>query len=206
MICDACGQSYIGRHAACPHCGAVIGNKLITAPTPQPSEAAEPVWRNMAVENIVHPSFLAQSAPPSYRTLRWIRDDKVVSPVFVAAGATGEIMVAQVPQRERWRINRAIYIGPTANTVFRLYAGASSYGAANTAYSDLFDVGLSTAQGSFMSGNDLDSTTLAAGSNIRATFAAATAADQIAVILYIDVYVLEVGQEMPEAGDTEGVS
>lgn len=206
MICDACGQTYIGRHNRCPHCGAPIGTMVITAPTPQPSEAAEPVWRNMAAENIVHPSFLAQSAPPSYRTLRWIRDDKVVSPVTVATGATGEIMIAQVPQRERWRINRAIYIGPTPNTVFRLYAGASSYGAANTAYSDLFDIGLSTAQGTFMSGNDLDSSTLAAGSNIRATFAAATAADQIAVILYVDIYILQTSMEMPEAGENEGIS
>lgn len=205
MICDACGQTYIGRHGSCPHCGAGIGTRIVTAPTPQPSEAAEPVWRNMASENIVHPSFLGSSAPPTYRTLHWIRDDKIVTPVFVApASGTGEIQVAQVPQRERWKISRATYIGPTTNTLFKLYVGASSYGAGNTAYADLFDVA-QTAQGVAIN-TDLSDTSLAAGANIRATFSGATTADQIAVILYIDIYVLEMDRTMPGAGETEGVS
>jgi hypothetical protein len=204
VICDACGQTYIGRHASCPHCGAVIGMRVVSAATPQPSEAAEPVWRNMADMNIVHPSFLGSSAPPTYRTLHWIRDDKVVTPVTVAAGATGEIQVAQVPQRERWKISRATYIGPTTNTLFKLYVGASSYGAGNTAYADLFDVA-QTSQGVAIN-TDLSDTSLAAGANIRATFAGATTNDQIAVILYIDIYVLEMDRIMPGAGESEGVS
>lgn len=209
MICGSCGKVFIGNHANCPHCGVnlgIVGQRVTTIPRPEPSEAALPVWRNINDQAIVNPAFLAATEPPTHRALRWIRDDKIVAQQ-VPTAATGEILITPqgIPNRERWRISRAIYTGAAAST-FKLFGGASSYGA-GVVPADIIDfTSAITAFGAVVSNNNIDKFLLASGVILRATYAGATIGDNtLGVVLYIDVYILETEMGEQTAGGTEGL-